>query len=330
MATSRQTRIIVVSDNEIITKQIASILGEEKYTYRTAKDGPDALAALKRYPIDVIITSSTLVGMSGLQLSQAARRIHPQLQVIIFTEESNDPILKSALASGVTDCISWPYECAKLPSAVERAVCTLKHNTRRLIEDRSGVLYKLVHAFAGAVDAKSYYTLRHTSRVTEMCEKIASALGLSLEEAATLEIAAMVHDLGKIGTPDLVLAKPEALSDEEWVDVLKHPDLGSSILAQVDELAEVAAIVRHHHERVDGTGYPDGLVGEAIPKLARILCVVDAYEAMTSERPYRPALSHAEAINELIKGKGTQFDADIVDAFVNAITELDSEEIRAA
>ena len=238
--------------------------------------------------------------------------------------------ISPALAAGVSDIVCWPCRSERLCEAVKESVYRLRMKTRRLIEDRTGILYKLVRAFAGAVDAKSYYTYRHSARVSELCLKLADAMRLPDEEAAMFEIASMVHDIGKISTPDLVLAKPEALSDEEWVDVLKHPDLGSSILSQVEELAEVAAIVRHHHERVDGAGYPDGLVGEAIPRLAKALAIVDAYEAMTSERPYRDALSHDAALGELLKGKDSQFDAEIVDVFIAMFGEAEAELEKAA
>lgn len=318
MTRANEIRVLAVCSARDTLDQVSEELRQSGFRVRTANDGPSGLSLLKRTPIDVIVSSAHLPGMNGAQLAQAARRIHPQIQVIMVVSDHDTSSVRPALAAGVMEFICWPEKSHSLCALVEQAVTTVKANTRRLIEDKTGVLYKLVRAFAGAVDAKSYYTYRHSARVTELCLELSKAMELPAEEAAMLEIAAMVHDIGKIGTPDLVLGKPEALSDEEWVDVLKHPDLGSSILSQVEELAEVAAIVRHHHERVDGTGYPDGLVGEAIPRLARALAVVDAYEAMTAERPYRPAMSHNDAIAELLEGRGKQFDEKIVDTFILA------------
>lgn len=319
MTRANEVRVLAVSDDRDTVEHISSLLRGNGFRIRSAAGGPEALLLLKRLPVDVIVSRVHLPGMSGIQLAQAARRIHPQVQVVMLAHEDDADSVRPALAAGAADCVCWPAQADGLCDLVEHAVRTVKANTRRLIEDRSGVLYKLVKAFAGAVDAKSYYTYRHSARVTALCGKLAEAMRLSSEESAMLEIAAMVHDVGKIGTPDMVLAKPDALSDEEWVDVLKHPDLGSSILAQVEELVEVAAIVRHHHERIDGTGYPDGLVGRAIPQLARALAIVDAYEAMTSERPYRRALTHPEALQELVKGKDAQFDPELVDMFVATV-----------
>ena len=330
MTRDKQIRILSVFDEPDTQEQICSVLQTNGFRVEAANEGSEGLMRLKRLPVDVIVSNAHLPGMSGIQFAQAARRIHPQIQVIMVIYEDDSESIPPVLAAGVANIVSWPCAPEQLCATVERAVHTLKMNTHRLIEDRTGVLHKLVRAFAGAVDAKSYYTYRHSAHVTDLCNTLAPAMRLSAEEAAMFEIAAMVHDIGKIGTPDLVLAKPDALSDEEWVDVLKHPDLGSSILAQVEELAEVAAIVRHHHERVDGSGYPDGLVGEAIPRLARALSVVDAYEAMTAERPYRRALSHNDAINELLKGRRSQFDAEIAEIFVDAISGTETELQEAA
>jgi HD-GYP domain-containing protein (c-di-GMP phosphodiesterase class II) len=150
-------------------------------------------------------------------------------------------------------------------------------------------------------------------------------MGLGQDRSVTLELAAQLHDVGKIGTPDAVLTKPDVLTDEEWVDVLKHPALGGAFLAAVPELADIASIVRHHHEHFDGTGYPDGLQGEAIPLLSRIIAVADAYDAMTSERPYRPSLSHEDAAQELVRHSGTQFDRSLVEHLLSALNESPAE-----
>ena len=181
------------------------------------------------------------------------------------------------------------------------------------------MLFKAIKALAAAIDAKSHYTGCHSARMAELCLQIGGAMGLSEGRLNTLELAAHIHDVGKIGTPDSVLMKSERLSDEEWADILRHPAMGADFLAGIDELAEVATIVRHHHEHIDGTGYPDGLKGEAIPLLARILSVADALEAMTSDRPYRAAITLESALDELRANSGTQFDPAVVEATIRVI-----------
>ncbi len=160
-------------------------------------------------------------------------------------------------------------------------------------------------------------TAEHTSRVAGYVRVFAEALGYTPEHVATLETAAVLHDLGKIAVPDCVLLKPAALTCEERTIVREHASVGAEMVAEVESLRPIAEMVRHHHERMDGTGYPDRLSGEAIPLGARIIAIADTYDAITSERPYRSARAIEIAIAELEAGAGTQFDAQLVDVFVD-------------
>jgi len=166
------------------------------------------------------------------------------------------------------------------------------------------------------VDAKDKYTRGHSGRVVKYCQLIAKEMGYSPEDIETFKIAAYLHDLGKIGVDERVLLKTEALSPEDIAHIREHPNLSASIIKRVKFLEHVVPLVKHHHERFDGAGYPDGLKGEAIPIGARILAVADSFDAMTSDRPYRKALSTKSAVDELIGGIGTQFDPDVVAAFL--------------
>jgi two-component system, cell cycle response regulator len=163
----------------------------------------------------------------------------------------------------------------------------------------------------------------HLDEVTELCGEVARSLGLSDEEVTPLLQAASLHDVGKAAVPDEILNKPAPLDDEEWEFMRRHPVIGERILAAAPALARVARLVRHSHERFDGRGYPDGLAGEDIPLGARIIAVCDAYDAMTSNRPYRTAMSREGALGELHGCAGDQFDPIVVDAFVTALTQRD-------
>jgi HD-GYP domain-containing protein (c-di-GMP phosphodiesterase class II) len=179
-----------------------------------------------------------------------------------------------------------------------------------------------VLALANAVDAKDTYTADHAQHLAIIALAIGREMGMTEHELEGLRYGAILHDIGKIGVPDAVLQKPSRLDPAEWAQMREHPSIGARILAPVPHLASAAQIVHHHYERYDGKGYPDGLVGEAIPLGARILTVVDSYNAITDKRVYKEARSHAEAVSELRKHAGTQFDPRVVEVFLAKSNEL--------
>lgn len=180
----------------------------------------------------------------------------------------------------------------------------------------------LISSFISALDAKSAWTKGHSERVTKYAISIAKEMGLEDKDIETLRTAALLHDIGKLGTYDVILDKPEDLTDEE-IDLIKmHPVKGEEILRPISQLKDILPIIRSHHEKIDGTGYPDGLKNGDIPFLARIIAVADTFDSMTSDRPYRPKASKEAAISELKKYSGTQFDFEVVEAFSNTITKF--------
>lgn len=186
----------------------------------------------------------------------------------------------------------------------------------RLHESLEEAFIQTVLALAEAVEARDSYTSGHSKRMADMAVTVAEELGLSSEEQEALRFAARLHDIGKIGVPDAILRKPSSLNAEEWALMQRHPVIGAQILTPVQRLHKVALIVRHHQEKFDGSGYPDGLAGEAIPLGARILAVVDAYSAMTDDRVYRKGYSVAQVLEELKKLAGQKFDPTVVEAFL--------------
>lgn len=160
---------------------------------------------------------------------------------------------------------------------------------------------------------------RHSKRVSELCQRIGVAMGLSETEINKLKVSGLLHDIGKIAIEEQVLNKPGRLTDQEWNEIKRHPDIGYRILSSSLEMMEIAQYILFHHERFDGTGYPRGLKREEIPLLSRIIAVADAYDAMTNARTYKKALDKDAAIKELIQNKGTQFDPHIVDVFIEKV-----------
>jgi putative nucleotidyltransferase with HDIG domain len=189
---------------------------------------------------------------------------------------------------------------------------TAEHQLRLLRDD-------LIIAFANALDAKSSWTQGHSQRVTTYALMIAEKLHINGEDRETLRIASLLHDVGKIGTYDVILDKPGPLTEEEWRLVKLHPIKGEEILKPIKQLQHVLPIIKYHHEMMDGTGYPDGLTGNEIPLLARILCLADSFDAMIMNRPYKQGISKTDALGEIQKNMETQFDVSVVKAFLSAM-----------
>jgi len=203
------------------------------------------------------------------------------------------------------------------------------------------MLLSAVFSLAKAVDARDRYTRRHSEFVARYSAALGKSIGLGERDVTNISIAGLLHDVGKIGVPDSVLNKRGTLTDAEWTYIDRHPVLGADIVRHLKGLSNIVKIILHHHERFDGTGYPDRMKGEEIPLMARILAVVDSYHAMISSRPYRKGLSHDEAISELMRCRGTQFDPNLVDKFVellenenrpaeDSFTDTDSPEATSA
>jgi HD-GYP domain-containing protein (c-di-GMP phosphodiesterase class II) len=196
-----------------------------------------------------------------------------------------------------------------------------------LYEDLEMSYFSTVKALARAIEVKDPYTYGHSERVTQYAMVIARKLGLEEWEMRSIKYASALHDIGKLGISPHILNKPGMLTEEEFIHVKTHPQMGDSIIEPVSFLREPRVIMLHHHERYDGKGYPDGLKGEEIPLGARILAVADSFEAMLSDRPYRKALSLAEALKEIKVNSGTQFDPEIVKAFIETLEEGEEAEV---
>ena len=181
------------------------------------------------------------------------------------------------------------------------------------------LLDALVVAFANALDAKSSWTMGHSQRVASYALAIAKELGFSADEMEMLKIGSLLHDIGKLGTYDVILDKVDQLTAEEWELIKMHPAKGADILKPIKHLTPVIPIIKYHHERMDGKGYPEGLQGQNIPLAARILCVADSFDAMTADRPYKRALEREEALDHLRRKSGPQFDPDVVAAFLKVL-----------
>jgi putative nucleotidyltransferase with HDIG domain len=310
--------VLLVGEDKARAESAARALGES-VPARIVQTASDALDEISRTVWSVLVVEEPLSGMPTDEFLRRCRDAAPQSFCILLANQD----LLNRLESGD----SGEYLFSALPKSV--SVWSLTHLILRALETKklgaenarlawqSQNMYKgSLRAISAALDAKDTYTHGHSFRVTQYSLAIAHQLELSAADINDLEIGGMLHDIGKIGIPESILQKPGKLTAEEYGVVKSHPMRGYRMLMTLPGMESVLRIVRHHHERTDGSGYPDGLCGEQIPLLARVLSVADAYDAMTSNRTYRAAMSHAAAVIEVQRNAGTQFDPQMVKAFI--------------
>ena len=295
------------------------------YDVVSVASGEEALELLHSEQFDLLLTDQAMPGLSGIELAEITARIHPDMPIVLLTGHTDVELAKASLQRGASDFVTKPVNIHELPIVIERNLTRHRLLVTRLKDHQAQVLFEALKALASAVDAKDPCTARHSMRVTQLSLILADALGLSADEKYVLELSAWMHDVGKIGVPDHILTKGSALTKAEFEIMKMHAPKGGEIVGHIEELTRVADVIRHHHERLDGLGYPDGLRGEAIPLLSRIILIADCFEAMTSNRSYRPSAGRAHALEELHRHAGTQFDPELVDVFISKIENLPDE-----
>ena len=309
------TRVLIVDDDDWIRDVLARVLISHNYQVSTAASAEEALELIQYSDYDMVLSDMMLTGMSGMELTDRLHRSDPHLPIILITAHSDADVMRAALRHGACDFIPKPFTIETVPLIIERNLERQRLSRERTLFHEEEMRFATVQVLAASIDAKEPFTAEHSRRVARIAMTIATEIRLSDVEKQSLELAAQVHDVGKIGTPDYILNKPGRLSAEEWEIIKYHPIKGADIVGRVEQLAYVANVVRHHHEWINGTGYPDGIGGDEIPYLARVITVADAYEVMTSNRVYRTRLPNEEALSRLRQGAGTQFDTAIVEAF---------------
>lgn len=316
---SRAVSVLMVDTDEDARQAMEKALLECGYDLHKASSTREAIELLRSRKFDIMLSDTLILGTEGLKVLGLASSIHPMMPIVLTTAPSMANIAREAMQHGVTDLLVEPFNENELPVVIERNLERKRIERQMLLERSTGILLQAIDALVAAIDARDRNTAGHTTRVTHISLAIADALGLPSEERYTLELAARLHDIGKLSLPDSAMNKPGALSDSEWNAMQRHPSVGSQIVGSIEELSYIATIVRHHHERLDGNGYPDGLQGEAIPFLSRIITVADAFEAMTSDRSFRSRMTTDEAIAELRRCVGTHYSSDIVEALVESL-----------
>jgi putative two-component system response regulator len=276
------SRILVIDDEDVIRMLVVEILESAGYEVTSAESAEVALGLLEDAEFDLVVSDVIMPGLSGLELLEAVRAQRASLPVILVTGAGTYDTLSQALTRGAAGLVTKPFAHSDLQSAVAHA---LDRATRSRDDLRERLLAPtLASALANAIEARDEYLHGHCERLAALAVRVAELLGLPADEVETVRLGAILHDVGKIGIPDRVLLKPSALDEEERRIVETHPEIGDKLLEPLDLLAGARPIVRHHHERWDGTGYPDGLAAAAIPLGARIVAVADSVEVMSARQ----------------------------------------------
>jgi len=321
-------KILVVDDEEQIAQLLAGILKSDGHEAEYVTDGEAALARIRQGGFDLLMTDLRMPKMDGMRLIREAKEADPDVDALVMTAYSSADTAVTALRHGVTDYLSKPFGLEQAREAIRKCLQSREERRRkreemsatraeniRLRADQRRAYLGIVTTLIEAVEAKDRFNRGHSRRVAGLAARFAKVLHLPRREAELLETGAKLHDIGKIGIPEEILNKPGRLTDEEFDVIKAHPVIGEQIIRPLDFLADARPIVRHHHERWDGTGYPDGLTGPLIPRPAAILSICDAFDALTSDRPYRSGLTEKEARAILEEGAGTQWDPDLVQRF---------------
>jgi putative two-component system response regulator len=344
-----EARILIVDDEARVREILSRKLTDNGYQCHTASDGNMALRELEAEPPALVLLDISMPGKSGIEVLKVINYKYPDTAAIMVTAVADIEIAINSMKIGAYDYIIKPIDLKLLLVSVDRALekrrlilenREYQHNLEKKVLQQTRQIRQSflnsITSLANALEAKDKYTHGHSNRVTEIAVAVAQELGVSEEKIEKISLAGLVHDIGKIGVRESVLNKPGKLTDEEFHHVKLHCEIGEHILRPIIEDKDVLEMVRHHHERYDGTGYPDGLAGEQITKGASIvavaeaydtlvsdaamtLAVADAYDSMTSARPYRPAMTSQAACAELKKGKGGQFDPFIVEALFKVL-----------
>jgi response regulator RpfG family c-di-GMP phosphodiesterase len=313
-------RVLCV-DDEPVTLRLVTRLLERMGLVVTTAAGPDvALEIFEEDRFDLIITDIRMPGMDGHAFLAAIRERDPQVPVIVATGHASLDNAIRALRDGASGMLIKPFTgeefTTEVTNALERARIRHEALQYRFV---TPILDGVALALTAAIEARDLETGAHCTQLGSMGERVARLMGLSEQERTTIRIGGYLHDVGKIAIADRILLKPGPLTDDEYREMQRHSEIGGSIVQTHESMDGIARIVRHHHERFDGRGYPDRLVGEAIPLGARIITIADAFSAMTNDRVYRKAIPVEQAWEEVRRNSGSQFDPAIVELFEVAV-----------
>jgi len=327
----KDVRLLIVDDEEFIRSIIRERMEIEGFLVDEAQNGLQALAMLRDEDYSVLLTDIRMPEMDGVALLHEASRLFPDTARIVMTAHAELETAVAALKNGACDYILKPFSFDILFVTIQNAIrkqalerqlhdyqVTLETRVKEQTDLINSLYVRSIQSLIKALEAKDLYTRGHSQRVTLYSVAIATEMGLSPAHIEDLRRASILHDLGKIGVMESILNKPGKLTQEEFAEVVKHPEVGTRILSPIPDFQKILPAILRHHERFDGRGYPGRIAGAEIPLESRIMAITDTYDAMTSTRAYRPALPEEVATAEILRCSGTQFDPEIVSVFLFA------------
>lgn len=318
-------RVLIADDDLLIRRFLEEALSSQGYDVVVANDGVEAVRLLEETRgFDLLITDYSMPGLTGIEVIRCAQKLDSTLPCLIVTAFHDLDLAMKAMQAGAVGFIPKPFKAQHLLTVAARA---LERRQMSIETTRLTLLLPMLERFtmllANTLESKDCATQHHAERLVEHADAVARMLNLDDDARFSVRVGACLHDIGKVGVPEYLLRKPGPLTADEREVMQLHPEIGAAILEDIDTWQDVRLIVRHHHERWDGGGYPLGLSASNVPLGARIVGVVDAFDVMTQGRPYAPARTVAVAVEELGRERGRQFDGEIVDAFIRTLTATD-------
>jgi len=331
---AQQETLLVVDDEPAIRRLLCQKLSREGYLCQEASDAEQTLNMLATHPIALVILDIKMPGKSGIEILSEVKSGYPDTVVIMATAIIDINVAIQCLKQGAEDYICKPFNLEELSLSVQRAIDRrhlqlelreyqqfLEEKVEEQTEELRRVFLGAIESLVSALEAKDKYTGGHSRRVTELALALGNELGLSAKDIEELRWASLLHDIGKIAVDQSIQNKSGKLTPEEYDHIMKHTHAGALIVQPLVN-GKIAEMIEHHHDRYDGSGPHQVIAGSGIPLGARIIAIADSFDAMTSDRPYRSAMSVEEAIREIQQGARTQFDPTIITAFVKTVGKV--------
>jgi putative two-component system response regulator len=313
--------ILIVEDNDVLRQGLEALLQAEGYAVLTAAQGHEALQQMQAVAPDLILSDISMPEMDGYAFFEHVRSRPDWVSIpfIFLTARRGREDIFAGKKLGAEDYLVKPVTRQELTTTIRSR---LERSHQLLLAQLQQAYSSTLIMLANAIELRDQYTRGHVERVRDHALILGRQMGISQSQLEQIHYGSILHDIGKIHIPESVLKKPGPLSETEWVDMKRHPLIGAEMVKDIPYLAPAIQVIRSHHERWDGTGYPDGLAGENIPLVARIVTVADSLDAMSTSRPYQRALSADQAYEEILRNSGSLYDPAIVRAFQGCWNEI--------